>query len=115
MKNTNSYHVHNQSTGTNGSIKVTLKALVKQAAIQSTLTEQTSFGQKSIKNSYMPQINSPSGSNKSGISQLSAAAQAKMKSEKRGERAFDENEVIGPIGYPASSKPSSAIYPLKPQ
>ena len=38
-----------------------------------------------------------------------------MKSEKRGERVFDENEVIGPIGYPIASKPSSAIYPLKPQ
>ena len=51
MKNpANAYHIHNASQGTQGSIKVTLKALVKQAAIQSTLTDQTSFGQKSMKN-----------------------------------------------------------------
>ena len=46
---------------------------------------------------------------------MSAAAQAKMKSEKRGERTFDENEIIGPLGYPISANPSSAMYPLKPQ
>ena len=54
------------------------------------------IAQKSLKNAYAPQINSPSSSTKSGISQLSAAAQAMLKSEKRG---IDENnnEVINPI------------------
>lgn len=89
----------------NGAIKVTLKALVKQTAIQNALNEQA---QPSAKLS----INSPSGSTKSGISQLSAAAQAMAKSEKQGDE-FKTAHVN--VGQPILSGVATAPYPLKPQ
>ena len=90
----------------NGAIKVTLKALVKQTAIQNTLNEQT---QQMAKLS----INSPTGSTKSGISQLSAAAQAMLKNEKQG-AGFDGSHT-NLISQPVLSGAATAPYPLKPQ
>ena len=90
----------------NGAIKVTLKALVKQSAIQNALNEQT---QQSAKLS----INSPSGSTKSGISQLSAAAQAMAKSEKKGGEFKTAHVNLG--SQPILSGAATAPYPLKPQ
>ena len=72
------------------------------------------IAQKSLKNAYAPQISSPQHSTKSGISQLSAAGMAMLKSEKRND---DQNssEFINPISQPVLSSTSTALYPLKPQ